>query len=537
MPSTLPRRLATTLLIAGLAAGTVSCKTPEQKMIEQVEKLREQGKYDAALGYLEKYLGKYSDSLAGWRFRVLIRLDQEKRPEAAAEYSALNGALARHEPEVLREVVLGAGGRWLVSDYASLARCGSASLAGPAFFQDVLTPKHLGEGSMTKVAVRSSEVAAVIDALPGNLDPNATWDIVSGFGGDANPDLQARTVRAAGRHVARGDFGQEKVAEAIALIATAASSSSEELREAGLLAAIRLPDGPGKEEFLGGVVTSLADAGDVHRATALALIGPDGAGVGGWTGDRLQGWAETAPGPLRVLGVAGITAAKPDRKRMKFLKKTAAGGTAGEKFAAAAALQLLPDAGWADPKAAWQAADVEGRREWAPVLVRGRGKDRAAWVMAVLADDDALVTQAATAALAVPGVGADTMVDRALEQALSVGDSATRAGAAAAAVARGSDGLGLAIQGLFSQGDDRVMNDVLQAIVADGGAQWRSVVELGLKAEIPTVRELAVDAAAATCAEENKPLMEQLLTDEDPHVAVRAAAALYLLVGSGAPTS
>ena len=82
-------RPALVVLAVAIALTSASCKTPEQKMIEQVEKYREQGKFDAALGYLEKYLGKYSDSLAGWRYRVLIRLDQEKRPEAASEYAAL----------------------------------------------------------------------------------------------------------------------------------------------------------------------------------------------------------------------------------------------------------------------------------------------------------------------------------------------------------------------------------------------------------------------------------------------------------------
>lgn len=531
MPVTPRSRPVALVLIALLAGTSASCKTPEQKMIEQVEKFREQGKYDAALGYLEKYLGKYSDSLAGWRYRVLIRLDQEKRPEAAAEYASLNEALARHEPEVLREVVLGAGGRWLVSDYASLARCGAADLAGPSFFQDVLTPKHLGQGSMTKVAVRGTEIAAVIDALPGQLDPNVTWDIISVYGGDPNPDLQARTVRAAGRHIARGDFGQEKVGEAIALIGTAAGSDSEELREASLLSAIQLPDGPGKEEFLGGLLSSLADAGDIHRATGLAVMGPASSGLSGWSAERFQAWAETGEGPLRIFGVAGLQSVKSDRKRAKFLKK-ASEGDAGERFAAAASLHLLADAGWSGPRDAWKGADVEDRRAWAPVYVRSRAKDRAGWVMAILGDDDALVTQAATASLAIPRVGADVMVDRALEQAFGVEDPATRAGAASAAVVRGSDGLGLAIQGLFSQGDDRVMNDVLQAVVRAGSPAWKAVVELGLKADFPTIRELAVDAAASTCDEANKPLMEGLLTDEDPHVAVRAASALYLMVGS-----
>jgi hypothetical protein len=531
------RSLASGLLIAALATGSASCKTAEQKMVEQVEQHRERGRYDAALDYLEKYLAKYSDSLSAWRYRVLIRLDQEKRAEAAAEYSALNAALARHEPAILREVVLGAGGRWLVSDYASLARCGSDHLAGVAFFEDVLTPKLLSEGSMTKVAVRPQEIAAVIDALPGNLNPEDTWALISKYGRDSNPDLQARAVRAAGRHIAMDSLGAEAVAEAIQLIQTASASSSEELREAALLAAIRLPEGPGKEEFLGGLVAALADAGDTPRALTLALIGPRWDGAGGWTPERFKAWA-AEDGPLRIVGVAGLASEKASGKRLKELRAAAEGGDAGEKFTAAAMLDALKGvkgADWKGPKAAWKAADVEARRAWASVFVRGRGKDRLKWVMAILADSDALVTQAATVGLAVPGIGADVMVDRALEQALQVDDAATRAGAAAAAVIRGSDGLALAVEGLFSAGDDRVMNDVLHAIVGDGSDRWRGAIELGLKAETPTVREIAVDAAAATCSTDNKPLMEGLLTDEDPHVAVRAASALYLLVGAEPP--
>ena len=237
----LPRRPLTLLLSAVLLGGLASCKTPEQLMIEQVESLRERGRYDAALDYLETYLGKYSDSLAGWRYRVMIRLDQERRPEAAAEYSALNAALARHEPQVLREVVLGAGGRWLVSDYSSLARCGGGALGGVSFFEDVLTPKHLGEGSMTKVAVRADEIAAVIDSLPGSLDPNQTWALISPYGKGADADLQARTVRAAGRHLEAEGFEEASVAGALDLIRGAAGSASGELREAALLAAILAP--------------------------------------------------------------------------------------------------------------------------------------------------------------------------------------------------------------------------------------------------------------------------------------------------------
>ena len=98
------RSLALVLLAILLASG---CMSPEQRMVLKVEGLMEQQKYDGALSYLERYLGRYGKSLAAWRFRVLIRLEQEQRATAAAEYADLNTALGRHEPDVLREVVLG----------------------------------------------------------------------------------------------------------------------------------------------------------------------------------------------------------------------------------------------------------------------------------------------------------------------------------------------------------------------------------------------------------------------------------------------
>ena len=40
--------------------------------------------WDQALSYLEGYLARHRRSLLGWRYRVMIRLEQEERAEAAA---------------------------------------------------------------------------------------------------------------------------------------------------------------------------------------------------------------------------------------------------------------------------------------------------------------------------------------------------------------------------------------------------------------------------------------------------------------------
>ncbi len=171
--------IPTLSLLAVLALA--GCMSPEQRMALKVEGMMERQQFDGALRYLDGYLAKHNKSLNGWRYRVLIRLEQGDRGQAAQEYVALNEALSRHEPEVLREVVLGGGGRWLLSDYRALARCGAAGVVDAAFFADLVEPKLLGEGSMSKVAVSGDEIAAVVDALPGRLAPSETWPIVARF--------------------------------------------------------------------------------------------------------------------------------------------------------------------------------------------------------------------------------------------------------------------------------------------------------------------------------------------------------------------
>ncbi len=134
-----------------------------------------------------------------------------------------------------------------------------------------------------------------------------------------------------------------------------------------------------------------------------------------------------------------------------------------------------------------------------------------------MASSDAVVTQASAAALALPDRGDDAEVDPALSVGMEASDPATRASSARAVVVREASGLSLAVQGVFSQGQDRVMNDVLQGLVDSGNPVWQPLVAQGLAAELPTIRELAVDAAVASCREEDRELMEEAWTLTTAH--------------------
>lgn len=525
------RCLAPLLLCLALLAG---CLSPEQRMVIKVDSMMERQQYDGALKYLETFLAKHSKSINGWRYRVLIRLEQGERATAAAEYARLNDALSRHEPEVLREVVLGGGGQWLLSDYRALARCAPAGVVDAAWFADLMEPKHMGEGSMSKIAVSEDVIAAVIDALPGTLPASETWPLVAKQIGNGSPEMQARVASAAARHLVSEGLTTKQVPEALGVLASAAASSEESLREIAFLGTVVLPDGPGVGEFIAGQLGALLDRGDVGRAIGLFLTGPLGAGPTAWTDAQLTGWAETAQEPVRVLAVA-VLSARPDganKARIKLLDRAATSGEVGTKLAAVVAGPLLE--GWKNApglEATWSALDVEDRRRWAPVFVRSMASDAGAWATLALSDTDAVVVQSAARALALPGAGPDAAIDSALGTALEAMDPATRAAAAATAVVRGSEALANPIGALLARGDDRATVGVLEALKQTGDGRWEAAVKLGMESDVPTIRELAVDAAVASCDSGRTEQMFGLLTDEDPHVAVRAASALYLLIG------
>jgi hypothetical protein len=502
----------------------------EQKMILKVDSFMEQQRWDDALGYLDRFLAKHSGSLSGWRYRVLIRLEQGERALAAAEYHALNEALSRHEPQVLESVVLGSGGRWLLSDYRALARCAPAGLIDAAFFADVLEPKGLAEGSFTKVAIADDEIAAVIDSLPGGLDPRATWPLVVAQQGHAAAALRARVVAAAGRHLAAGGLGDSASAEALAAIRGAAGDSVDTLREAALLASLSLPDGPGRADLVSGMVSDLLRSGDASRAVSLFLLGPGGGGPEAWSVGQLRAWSSSVV-PLSTLARAGLYARGEDPGLGRALRRELNSGTTPVRLAVLVGSSADVGVPLAE---VWAALSLEDKRLWAPAFVRSGAADRGQLALLALADKDAVLTQSIAAALALPSRGDDAAYEPALRAGLAAFDPATRAATAGAVVVRGAAALSGDLERLFADGQDRVMTEALGATLEHGSADWSGLLAAGLKADTAHIRELSVDAAAASCRAEDRDKMLGLLTDADPHVAVRAASALYLTVGQSA---
>jgi hypothetical protein len=493
-------------------------------MVLKVESLMEQQKYDGALSYLERYLGRYGKSLAAWRFRVLIRLEQEQRATAAAEYSALNTALGRHEPDVLREVVLGAGGRWLLSDYSILARCAGNGLVDAAFFEDLLSAQHLGHGSMSKVAVSDDEISAVLDALPGSLATKDTWPLVLSQGKATGTAIRARRVVAAARHLAAGGLDEPAQKIALSWITDAAGDSDPRLRDAALHASWLLPSGPGKETILAGMIDSLLKNNDLQRAMSMFLLGPSESSPA-WTATTLERWSESETEPIATLAHAAQQHQKPTRKHEQYLRAATKDKSAAKVLAAATGPK-------GDPKAAWASLHVEDRRLWAAAMVRSRAADKATWAALALGDSDSPVVQASASALAMPRetVSQDKLSES-LRAVLNSRDASSRAEAGRTAIVRQSNSLLPDLEGLAKKGDERVLLAVLGAVIETGSTDWNSLIIAGLESDIALVREKAVDAAASGCNKAQHKLLSELLTDADPHVAVRAAAVLYLNVG------
>jgi len=507
------------LLVAG-------CMGHEQKMVLKVDRWMAEERYDSALSYLEGYLSRHSSSLAGWRYRVLIRLEQGERATAATEYADLSEALGRHEPEVLREVVLGAGGRWLLSDYQALARCGAAPVVTSALFEELLEPKMLGRAELSKVAVSDDEIGGVIDALPGSLDAASTWPVVQRFAVHGSPAIRARVVRAAGRHLAAGSLDEKAQGQALEALRAAAGAEDPALREASLLASLGLPAGDGRALFAAGIVTGLSVAGDLERSLSAFLLGPGAEGPSGWSEDSLAGWSETKSGPLRILAVGERQRRSPQKSRKRLLDRSLRSGTPAERLAAA----LYSEGQTGE---VWASLSLEDQRSWAPAFARSSGGDHDAYGVMALGATDGVLAQGTAAALALPYATGGDSLELALGQALGSSDSSTRARAAQAAVVRGTTRLSPAIEALFRKDDDRVLMAVLRTLVETGSDQWSTLPALALGSALPSVREVAVDALVADCSPESRATLVDLLDDDDPHVAVRAAAGLYLLVGSG----
>ena len=520
--SSLYRSLALAVLTAMLASG---CMSPEQRMVLKIEGLMEQQKYDGALSYLERYLGRYGKSLAAWRFRVLIRLEQEQRATAAAEYASLNAALGRHEPNVLREVVLGAGGRWLLSDYTMLARCANGGLADAAFFKELLSAQHLGRGSMSKVAVSDDEIAAVLDALPGSLDTGTTWPIVEAQAKSSSVAIRSRLVAAAARHLAAGGLSEPAQSLALTWITKAAADADPRLREAAVHASLLLPEGAGRLEMLGHIVDSLSTAGDAQRAASMFLLHGERV-AGGWSQEQLQRWSRGEGEPVATLSVAVLQRREPSGSQARRLNAAATSKSPGKILAAATGPE-------GKPETAWASLHVEDRRLWSAAMARSSGAEQRKWAELALADSDAPVVQAAAEGLALvlDTTSEDSTLIEPLRTALTSRDASSRAAAARVVILRHVHSLLPELEALARRSDERVLLTALDAVIETGAPGWDSLIAAGLESDIALVREKAVDAAASGCSTAQHTMLTELLTDADPHVAVRAAAVLYLSVG------
>tara|TARA_Y100001968_G_scaffold294016_1_gene300304 strand:+ start:190 stop:1674 length:1485 start_codon:yes stop_codon:yes gene_type:complete len=493
-------------------------------MVLKVEALMEQGRYDGALSYLERYLGRYGRSLAGWRYRVLIRLEQQQRAAAAAEYAALNERVGGHQPEILREVVLGAGGRWLLSDYRVLARCSAGRLAEVSLFEQLMSPQLLGRGSMSKVAVPENELAAIIDSLPGALPTAATWPLLEERASAASDKLKAHLITAAARHLAAGLPTEADQELAKDWLLKGAAANDEPLRAAATLAWPLLHKDQRTVQLGTKMVDGLLSAGDPLRASAVFLMTPIRANEPEQAA-QLRRWSAKSPGALAGFALAALERETPSRAQAARLKRLASSTDAGSKLAAATA----PGG---TPAAVWQQLNVEQRRAWSAVMVLSPVPKHSTWVELILSDSDALVVRNGAAALALLDTqGQDSELVDALRQALSSRDPSSRGAAAAAIVATGQHALARELEQLAQQGDDRSLLAALDAVILSGSSGWEKLSEVALESATPLVRERAIDAISASCNEGQLALLEQLLEDQDPHVAIRAATALYLQVG------
>ncbi len=391
----------------------------------------------------------------------------------------------------------------------------------------MLEPKGLAEGSFTKVAIADDEIAAVIDALPGRLDAPATWRLVVDQAGHADPAMRARVVAAAGRHLATGALGDKDTDEAMSVLRRAASDQDGTIREAVLLATLALPEGLGRTDGVAGIVGDLLASGDAGRVVSLFLMGPGGNGTEGWSVDQLKSWGSAAA-PLSTLARATLFARGKDSPSERALRKMLSSGSAAQRLAVSV---CAGDALGDSVSGQWSSLSLEDKRTWGPSFVRNGGAGRGRLASLALADKDAVLTQSVASALALPRRGDDAAYEPALRSGLAALDPATRAAAARAVVVRGAATLSSDVERLFAQGQDRVMTEALRATLRHGSAGWGALLSAGLKADTGHIRELAVDAVAASCRPEDRERMLGLLGDADPHVAVRAASALYLSVG------
>lgn len=486
------------LWIAGLllwcCGGLAGCANHEKRMATRVDWYLEANRHYDALDYLEGYLDHYPTSERAWRYRVNIRLAMDQRPQAAAEYWRLRTALGVHHLDALERVVHAGGAGWTLPEYFALSRCGAGGVGDLAFFEQTLLGHPVSQDASIVLAPPTETVLGVMRALPGRFGVDALPLIEEGL---RHPSDEVRLD--AGRALLRldsavGDDPGETSGETDTLLEGAFADSSPRVRR-GMIEAVMLTGDPerwarvplGEDENDAGVAVAwfgIVAPDDAQRASAVraraATVAPVAA--------ALTGLGEHAP------------PAKGDPRLGLAIRM--GNGSCDERC--------------------WTRATVDLRRDLstlaAPFVPLESG------MLALMAADPDPVVRTSAARYLVHSS------DRAaLMPLLSDPEQGVRAAAAAALVAAGDDG---GREALLVYLDQAGLEEKLSLVDALLRHQPHPFGEVALRLagdETPLVRENALPAVATACADEHEAVFLLGLTDDDPHVVVRAAAALYLV--------
>jgi len=513
---TCPRHRATPIRLLCCAAGLllaaplfVGCASHHQRMVDRVEWLVGSYQHRQALDYLERYLGRHPDSLDGWTYKVAIRLELDQRAAAAAEYWRMTEVLGQPHPEILVEVVLGGGGDWTVADYAPLSRCATDAVADPTFFASVLDGYTASESSPVFLAPRRETVIGVMDAMPGRYGAAAAPIVQAGLD-EAAPEVRLAAARAALRLANHEPAAGQPMAHG------ALHDPTARVRR-GTLEAVLSPGAGIDLATLPGPMPGEADPAVLVAWLAVSTRLEPGAGA------ELRA-SIRGRSPL-VDALAGPQPPDPASLDVEEGEPTPTAPPGDAPL-----LTLADRVGRGDCNTAcWATAGFPERRALltltAPVL------PLPAEVVGAAAVDPDVFVRTELARYLVHGAG-----DPVLLALLDDAEQGVRM-AAARALAGSADPSALDVLRVHADGGGMEEKlSLLHAMLSLQPNPYLPLAEELMADDAALVREAAVGPLASSCADGTAERMRAALTDPDPHVVVRAAAALYLTIGGQPPT-
>lgn len=486
-------------LLLSLAAGA-GCAHHHDRMMARVDWLLEAHQHRQALDYLERYLGRHPDNLDAWQHRVAIRLELDQRAAAAAEYWRLRTALNQPHLDVLHQVVLGANGDWIVSDYPPLARCATDDVMPLDGFAAILEGFTASEAAPVFIAPRRETVIGVMNALPGRHGTDAL-PLIEQVMGDPTPEVRLAAVEAAIR------LAHQEPAAAQPLIQAAVEDRSSKVR-LGTLARLLAPTGAGD------LLSLRPAAGESDVGVALAWLA-----VAGRLEDEAAAEVRDAM-VARFPLCAALAPPLPPADDEDSLEPPPDAEIPLDDPLLALAAAIGSGSCDAD---CWNAASFPVRRTLLELTVPVWPLEPG--VLALAAADTDMVVRSSVAGYLVVGVGDGSLLPLLEDEDQGVRQAAARA---------------LTLSG------DVTATEPLTTFVAGAGLEEKlSVIDamthlpdnvfLPLARELmgdetALVREAAVPVVAAACSEDAEEVFVEGLTDDDPHVVVRSAAALYVSV-------